>query len=160
VTRVSGAHLRGFTPGPTHQDCNDGESLATCGRFDRLGIWTPWSKRLIVIWIIWPVVFSKSLYSCFIVLGNSKSVSFGNVQISYGALGEEENFSNRQRAVICGKGDLAKSSYYFYSGWKSLIYSSSCSIYGISGGRKLVENAIRGEVGRKRPNTVIWEEGV
>jgi len=34
--------FRGFAPGPTHQvDCSGGESLATCGRFDRLGIWTP-----------------------------------------------------------------------------------------------------------------------
>jgi len=38
VSRVSGAHLRGFAPEPTHQSCSGGESLATCGRFNRLGI--------------------------------------------------------------------------------------------------------------------------
>jgi len=38
VSRMSGAHLRGFASRPTHQGCNGGESLATCGRFDRLGI--------------------------------------------------------------------------------------------------------------------------
>jgi len=38
VSRVSSAHLRGFAPRPTHQGCSGGESLATCGRFDRLGI--------------------------------------------------------------------------------------------------------------------------
>jgi len=31
-------HLRGFAPGHTHQGYNDGESLATCRRFDRLEI--------------------------------------------------------------------------------------------------------------------------
>jgi len=35
---------------------------------------------------------------------------------------------------------MAKSSYYFYSGWTSLIHSSSCSIYDILGFRGLVEN--------------------
>jgi len=40
VSRVSGAHHRGFAPGLTHQGCSGGESLATCGRFGRLGIWT------------------------------------------------------------------------------------------------------------------------
>jgi len=40
VSRVSGAHVRGFAPRPTHQGYNGGESLATCGRFDRLEIWT------------------------------------------------------------------------------------------------------------------------
>jgi len=39
---MSGAHLRGFAPGLTLQVCSGGESLATCGRFDRLGIWTPY----------------------------------------------------------------------------------------------------------------------
>jgi len=39
--------------------------------------------------------------------------------------------SNRQSAVIWGRG-LARSSYNFYSGWKCLIQSSSCSIYGIA----------------------------
>jgi len=42
MSRVSGAHLRGFAPGPTHQGCSGGESLATCGRFDRLGNWNPY----------------------------------------------------------------------------------------------------------------------
>jgi len=42
VSRVSGAHFRGFAPRSTHQGCSGGESLATCGRFDRLGIWTPY----------------------------------------------------------------------------------------------------------------------
>jgi len=36
VSRVSGVQLRGFAPGPTHQGCSGGESLATGGRFDRL----------------------------------------------------------------------------------------------------------------------------
>jgi len=39
-----------------------------------------------------------------------------------------------------GGGDLAKSSYNFYSGWKSLIHSSSCSIFDICGGRGLAES--------------------
>jgi len=42
MSRVSGAHLRGFAPGSTHQGCNGSESLVTYGRFDRLGIWTPY----------------------------------------------------------------------------------------------------------------------
>jgi len=42
VSRVSGAHPCGFAPGPTHQGCSGGESLAMCERFDRLGIWTPY----------------------------------------------------------------------------------------------------------------------
>jgi len=42
MSRVSGAHLRGFAPGTTHQGCSGGESLATNGRFDRLGIWSPY----------------------------------------------------------------------------------------------------------------------
>jgi len=41
VSRVSGAHLRGFAPGPILQGCSGGELLATCRRFDLLGIWTP-----------------------------------------------------------------------------------------------------------------------
>jgi len=40
VSRVTGTLLRGFAPRPTHQGCSGGESLAKCGRFDRLGIWT------------------------------------------------------------------------------------------------------------------------
>jgi len=37
VSRVSGAHLRGFAPGrPTLQVCSSGESLATCVKFNRL----------------------------------------------------------------------------------------------------------------------------
>jgi len=27
---VTGTHLRGFAPGPSHQGCNGDESLATC----------------------------------------------------------------------------------------------------------------------------------
>jgi len=42
VSRVSGAHLLGFAPGPTHQGCSSDGSLATCGRFDRLGQWNPY----------------------------------------------------------------------------------------------------------------------
>jgi len=38
MSRVSGAHLRGFAPGPIHQGFNSGKLLATCGRFDRLGV--------------------------------------------------------------------------------------------------------------------------
>jgi len=45
VSRVSGAHLRGFASGPTHQGCSDGESLAMCGRFNRLGIWIPYQRQ-------------------------------------------------------------------------------------------------------------------
>jgi len=39
---MSGVQLRGFAPETTHQGCNGGESLATCGRFNRLEIWTPY----------------------------------------------------------------------------------------------------------------------
>jgi len=38
VSWVSGAYLCSFVPGPIQQCCSIGESLATCGRFDRLGI--------------------------------------------------------------------------------------------------------------------------
>jgi len=58
--------------------------------------------------------------------------------------------SNCQSADIWGRG-LAKSLYYFYSGWKSLIHSFSFSMYGIWG---------RGRGWLKRQNTVIWEKGV
>jgi len=44
--------------------------------------------------------------------------------------------SNRQSAAIWGRGDLVKSSSCnFYSSWKSLIHSTSCSIFGIREGR-------------------------
>jgi len=46
------------------------------------------------------------------------------IQISYDALGGG-GCSNRQSTDIWG---VAKSSYNCYGGWKSLIYSSSCSI--------------------------------
>jgi len=51
VSRVSGAQLRGFAPRSTHQGCSGDESLATCGEFDRLGIWTPYlpHQRLVQI---------------------------------------------------------------------------------------------------------------
>jgi len=39
---------------------------------------------------------------------------------------------------------VANSSYNFYSGWKSLICSSFCSIYSICEGKGLVENVIWG----------------
>jgi len=44
MSRMSGAHLPplGFASVPTYQSCNGGKSLAMCGRFDRLGIWTPY----------------------------------------------------------------------------------------------------------------------
>jgi len=44
-----------------------------------------------------------------------------------------------------GEGGLAKSSYNFYRGQKRLIYSLFCSIYGLCGGKGLVENVIWGE---------------
>jgi len=57
------AHLRGFAPMAqtgTHQGCSDlsdGKSLATCGRFDRLGIWTPYlplqRQTTCAVWPIW-----------------------------------------------------------------------------------------------------------
>jgi len=53
-----------------------------------------------------------------------------------------------------GEGDSDKSSYNFYSGRKSLIHSSSCSISGICGRKGLVENVIGGRGGRKRKNTI------
>jgi len=37
--------LRGFAPGLTHQNCSGSESLATCRRFDRLGIWTAYLQH-------------------------------------------------------------------------------------------------------------------
>jgi len=40
--RVSGAYPHLFAPGATLQGCNGGESLATCGKFDRIGIWIPY----------------------------------------------------------------------------------------------------------------------
>jgi len=56
VSRVSGASTA--APGLTHHYCSGGESLATCGRFDRLGIGTnifrTRSKRLTTC-ALWPV---------------------------------------------------------------------------------------------------------
>jgi len=37
VSRVSGVHLRGFAPGPTHQGCKVASRWQR-GRFNRLGI--------------------------------------------------------------------------------------------------------------------------
>jgi len=63
-----------------------------------------------------------------------------------------------------GEGDLAKSSsnnfysHNFYSGYKSLIHSSSYSIFGVCGEKGLVENVMCGKgVGRKRQNIVRGE---
>jgi len=60
VSRVSGAHLRSFATGPTHQGCNSGELLATCGRFDRLGGVEPYTSRTrserLNTCVIWPVL--------------------------------------------------------------------------------------------------------
>jgi len=39
-SQMSGALLRGYVPRPTVQNCSGGELLATCWRFDRLGIKT------------------------------------------------------------------------------------------------------------------------
>jgi len=47
---------------------------------------------------------------------------------------EEGVCSNRQSAVKWGRGDLAKMSYNFYSGWKSLIHSASFSSSVCAGG--------------------------
>jgi len=69
----------------------------------------------------------------------SYQMPLGNVQ-SYDASGGRGVCSNRQECRHMGK-DLAKSSYNFYSGWKSLIHSSS--IYDIMWGE--VENVIWGE---------------
>jgi len=55
---------------------------------------------------------------------------YGNIQISYNASGE----GGLLKMSECRK--LAKSSYSFYSGWKSLIHNSFCSIYGIRRGMK------------------------
>jgi len=44
-----------------------------------------------------------------------------------------------------GEGRFGQSSYHFYNGGKSLIHSSSYSIFGICGGRGLVENVEWGE---------------
>jgi len=60
-------------------------------------------------------------------------------------------FAHTVRMPSYGGGGLAKSSYNFYSGWKSLIHISSCSVYstvywglGLSktsyGERRLAEN--------------------
>jgi len=48
--------------------------------------------------------------------------------------------SNRQSAAILGRGNFAKLSYTFIVPEKSLIYSFFCCIFGIRGGRGLVEN--------------------
>jgi len=42
VSRVTSEHCPSpeFAPGRTFQDYSGGKSLAICGRFDRLGIWT------------------------------------------------------------------------------------------------------------------------
>jgi len=39
---VIGGISAALRQGPHFKGCSDGESLATCGRFDRLGIWTPY----------------------------------------------------------------------------------------------------------------------
>jgi len=59
VLRVSGAHLRCFAPWPTLCGCSGGESLATCERFDRIGIWTsclPHQRHTSYSCAIWPVL--------------------------------------------------------------------------------------------------------
>jgi len=63
-----------------------------------------------------------------------------NVQISYDASWRGV-WSNRQSAVIWERevGRIVLS-YNFYSGWKSLIYISSCFIYGMWWGKELAEN--------------------
>jgi len=58
VSRVSGAHLRCFAPAArTHkQGYSGGESLVTCGRFDRLRIWIPClSHQMRTTCAIWPI---------------------------------------------------------------------------------------------------------
>jgi len=45
MSRVRGAHLRGFAPRPTHQGYSSGESLAKCRRSDRIGIWSPYLSQ-------------------------------------------------------------------------------------------------------------------
>jgi len=42
MSQVSGAHLRSFAPGPTHQGCSGGKSLALGGRFYQCKRWTPY----------------------------------------------------------------------------------------------------------------------
>jgi len=48
TTTLVTTQLRGFAPELTPQGCSGGESLATCGRFNWLGIYTlniPYQKR-------------------------------------------------------------------------------------------------------------------
>jgi len=59
--------------------------------------------------------------------------SIREVQIIILRFGGRGEVCSNQSVVIWGRG-LAKSSYNLYSGWKFLIYSSFCSIYGIWGG--------------------------
>jgi len=81
----------------------------------------------------------------------------GNVQISLTLQGGGDLLKPSECRHM-GEGDLAKSSYNFYSGWKSLIHSFSCSIFGVCGGIELVENVIwgRGLKLLKKPSYDIW----
>jgi len=54
--------------------------------------------------------------------------------MSYDVLGGRELLKPSECRHYGGRG-LAKSWYKVYSGWKILIYGSSCSIYDICGGR-------------------------
>jgi len=65
------------------------------------------------------------------------SLPLGNVQISHDASG-----GGLLKQSECGHMGFGQIVINFYSGWKSLIPSSSCSIYGICEGRRLVKNAI------------------
>jgi len=70
----------------------------------------------------------------------------------------ERGCSNRQSTVIWERVNLAKSSYNLYSGWKGLIHSSSCSIFGICGGGGCLKPTYRGrgsKIAQKTPYD-IW----
>jgi len=56
----------------------------------------------------------------------------------------QKGWSNRQSAVIWGRGYLAKSTYLFYRGWKNLIHTVPLALHSVFWEEKVVENVIWG----------------
>jgi len=66
VSRVSDTHFCRFAPGPIHQESSGGKSLTTCGRFDRLGIQTPYlphPRQTSYTCAIWPVSYKLNVFN-------------------------------------------------------------------------------------------------
>jgi len=91
----------------------------------------------------------------------SSVVETSSQRTRWGRASSSSHCSNRQISVIWGRGVMDKYPYTFYSGWKSLIHSSSCSIYGIFGSERVGwKRHMEGGVDWKHQNTVKWRRGL